>query len=92
MWYDNVNFISNLGIGDFPYERIEGCISALKYLSKKSGLTFNINKNNHYKQVEVLLESTHIDPISNEKKIIKNKLVNFIVDDNKQQILFPIEN
>lgn len=72
-----LHFISNLSLHDFPYERIDGCLSALKYISNQNGLNYKVRKKSHYKEIKVLSK--------NNFEILK-----FIIDNEKELILFPI--
>lgn len=82
----NINFISNLDVSDFPYERIKGCIAALKYLSKNNGLIFNQENMSNIEHIEIKVPTHHVNPITEETSIIESDILKLTVDNKEKKV------
>lgn len=85
---NNLYFISQLNQEDFPFERIDSCLNALKYLSKNYGLEFIRNKDKDKEDIKVIIKTIQEDPISNKKETRSSNLLEFTIDHKEEAVIF----
>lgn len=87
----NINFILNLSIIDFPKDRIYNCISALKYISEKTGLKVLESENKDLVELTIKQEFSSKHPLTDELIVFDSLLLH--VEFNKiNNLVFLTKN